>query len=421
MKRHALIHTLGCRLNTADSALLSARLEAAGYLLVNDTAPQIELIVVNSCTVTAEAGRKSRQAVRKFRQQYPQSLIVVTGCSAELERSHYLEDGAADVVLTNPEKRSLAELVGEYLAGRRDLGGAALSMDEHNLVFSEKIGSIFPFRSRAFLKIQEGCNNFCSYCIVPYVRGRERSRSFDECLSDCRKAVADGFAEIVLTGVNTCAYLDQERDLAALVREICQIDGDFRIRLSSTEPHLNNMNLLDVMAGNDRVCRFLHLSLQHGDDQILTAMNRKYTTRDYAQFVAEARRRIPGIHIGSDLIVGYPGETGEAFDRSLEFVKQMEFANLHIFSFSPRPGTPAAKLKNQLPSAVVKERYGRLKQVAEASAAAFLARNHNCVLPVIFEEETADGQIKGWSDNYIEIKAKAGEYPLNKIVGVLYQ
>lgn len=164
--------------------------------------------MVNSCTVTAEAARKSRQAVRKLRAAHPEAVIVVTGCSAELDRDAFLADGAADVVLSNPEKRSLPELVLEYLAGRTDPGGAARSSEEPITPFRERAFGSFPFRSRAFLKIQEGCNNFCSYCIVPYARGPERSRAFDEVLADCRKAVADGFPELVLTGVNTCAYSD---------------------------------------------------------------------------------------------------------------------------------------------------------------------------------------------------------------------
>ena len=246
MKKYAILHTLGCRLNSADSALLVDRLEKAGYSVVQ-SADSVDLVVVNSCTVTAEAARKSRQAVRKFRASYPGALIVVTGCSAELDRDAYLKDGAASVVLSNPEKRGISELILDYLAGRHELGGKAASLNEPVQAFHEEAISRFPFRSRAFLKIQEGCNNFCSYCIVPYARGPERSRSFDEVLADCRQAVAAGYPELVLTGVNTCAYFDAGRDLGALVREVCRIDGNFRVRLSSTEPHPHNIGLLEAL------------------------------------------------------------------------------------------------------------------------------------------------------------------------------
>ena len=345
MNRKAIVFTLGCRLNSADSALLVSRLTEAGYE-VSESAENVALIIVNSCTVTAEAARKSRQMVRKFRSMHPEAVIVVTGCSAELDREAFLADSAADVVLTNPEKRSLPELVGEFLAGHAGLGGALKSMQQPVTPFRENAFGSFPFRSRAFLKIQEGCGNFCSYCIVPYARGPERSRAFDEVLADCRKAVEAGFPELVLTGVNTCAYSDSGRDLGALVHEIARIDGEFRIRLSSTEPAPGNRSLLDVMSSEPKVCRFLHL--------------------EYADFVRAARERIPGIHLGSDLIVGFPGETEEDFAESCRFVESMEFANLHIFTYSPRAGTKAAAMQGQIPEDVQKARIMRLVEAVNA-------------------------------------------------------
>ena len=360
MNRKAIVLTLGCRLNTADSALLVSRLAEAGYE-VAESAEKAALAVVNSCTVTAEAARKSRQAVRKLRATHPEAVIVVTGCSAELDRDAFLTDGAADVVLSNPEKRSLPELVLEYLAGRTDPGGAARSSEEPITPFRERAFGSFPFRSRAFLKIQEGCNNFCSYCIVPYARGPERSRAFDEVLADCRRAVADGFPELVLTGVNTCAYSDAGRGLGELVHAVAGIDGDFRIRLSSTEPAPDNRGLLDVMASEPKVCRFLHLALQHGSNRILKLMNRHYTTDEYAAFVEAAREKIPGIHLGSDLIVGFPGETEKAFQALLEFLEEFHLERVGFFAFSPQPGTPAEKLPNQIAEAE-KERRLELAQ-----------------------------------------------------------
>ena len=417
MNRKAIVFTLGCRLNAADSALLISRLAEAGYE-VSESAENAALVIVNSCTVTAEAARKSRQMVRKFRAAHPEAVIVVTGCSAELDRDAFLADKAADVVLTNPEKRSLPELVGEFLAGHAGLGGVEKSLNQPVTPFREKAFGSFPFRSRAFLKIQEGCGNFCSYCIVPYARGPERSRAFDEVLADCRKAVEAGFPELVLTGVNTCAYSDSGRDLGVLVREIARIDGEFRIRLSSTEPAPGNRSLLDVMASEPKVCRFLHLALQNGSDRILKAMNRHYTTREYADFVRDARERIPGIHLGSDLIVGFPGETEEDFAESCRFVESMEFANLHIFTYSPRAGTPAAALPGRIPPDVAKERHKRLDVIARESKRRFIAGQYGRKLPVIFERVDSDGTARGWSDNYIELRVPAREVPLDRIVPV---
>ena len=417
MNRKAIVFTLGCRLNAADSALLISRLAEAGYE-VSESAENAALVIVNSCTVTAEAARKSRQMVRKFRAAHPEAVIVVTGCSAELDRDAFLADKAADVVLTNPEKRSLPELVGEFLAGQAGLGGVEKSLNQPVTPFREKAFGSFPFRSRAFLKIQEGCGNFCSYCIVPYARGPERSRAFDEVLADCRKAVEAGFPELVLTGVNTCAYSDSGRDLGVLVREIARIDGEFRIRLSSTEPAPGNRSLLDVMASEPKVCRFLHLALQNGSDRILKAMNRHYTTREYADFVRDARERIPGIHLGSDLIVGFPGETEEDFAESCRFVESMEFANLHIFTYSPRAGTPAAALPGRIPPDVAKERHKRLDVIARESKRRFIAGQYGRKLPVIFERVDSDGTARGWSDNYFELRVPAREVPLDRIVPV---
>ena len=406
LKKTAYIHTLGCRLNSADSALLVSRLAAGGYEIV-DSARNASLIVINSCTVTAEAARKSRQAVRKFRQQEENATIVVTGCSAELDRAAFLADGAADLVLTNPEKREIVPSIEAFLREGKKQGGVCKSLDQPVEPFTERATAEFPFRSRAFLKIQEGCNNFCTYCIVPYARGPERSRSFDEVLADCRRAIEAGYPELVLTGVNTCAYSDSGRDLGALVHAVAALDGEFRIRLSSTEPHPTNRSLLDVMASEPRVCRFLHLALQSGCDRTLRAMNRHYCSDDYAEFVEEARKRIPGIHIGSDLIVGFPGETDTDFAESLAFVESMQFANLHVFTYSPRNGTPAASLPGRITAEAAKERHRLMQLAADRSKRRFAESQLGQTLPVIFETVGRDEFAHGWSDNYLAMRLPA--------------
>jgi len=416
-KLKAIIFTLGCRLNAADSALLVSRLRETGYEIV-ESGDDVALVVVNSCTVTAEAARKSRQTVRKFRSTYPDALIVATGCGAELDREAFRKDGAADIILSNPEKRSLPELVLECLRGHAEVGGKAFSLKEPVTPFREKATGSFPFRSRAFLKIQEGCGNFCTYCIVPYTRGPERSRAFDEVLADCRRAIAAGFPELVLTGVNTCAYHDAGRDLCELVRTIAKLDGDFRIRLSSTEPAPDNEALIEVIATEPKVCRFLHLALQNGCDRILAAMHRHYTTGDYAGFVRAARKAVPGIHLGSDLIVGFPGETEEDFAASREFVRSMEFANLHIFTYSPRTGTPAASLPDRVPPEIAKRRHHEMEGIAAESKRRFMESQIGQELPVIFERVDSKGFARGWSDNYLEVRVPADTVPLDRIVRV---
>jgi len=410
---NALVVTLGCRLNAADSALLTARLVSAGYRVLDPDAPDgvPDLVIVNSCAVTAEAVRKSRQTVRHYRKLYPQARIAVTGCAAETAPDAWARDAAADAVLPNPAKRDLAALAGE----RAFSGGASRAQSCET--FAENTHAAFPFRSRAFIKIQEGCDNFCTYCIVPFVRGPARSRAFNEVLDDCRQALRNGFPELVLTGVNTACYRDGARHLGDLVSAISELPGDFRIRLGSTEPDAHHPAWLESLRGNPRICRFLHLSLQHGSDAILRRMNRHYTSREFADFAAQAREVLPGLSLGTDVIAGFPGETEELFEQSRVFVREMDFANTHIFRYSPRPGTRAAGFPDRVPADVSKRRSELLKLDAEQAAARFLDRNCGTAAPVIFETER-DGFLYGWTDHYLQVRVPAGTFPAGKIVQV---
>ena len=422
--RGALIVTLGCRLNQADSALLTDRLSRLGFRILESGGVEVPaLAVVNSCTVTAAAAAKSRQAARRLHKLYPGALVVLTGCSAELDYGGRRRAADGVAILSNPEKRDIGALLDDFLSGRLPDQPMARSADEPAAVFREEAFGQFPFRTRAFLKIQEGCDDFCSYCIVPHSRGRERSRAFDEVVDDCRRAVAAGCPEVVLTGVNTCAYEDAGRGLNELIATLCEtVPGDWRLRLSSTEPAPDNLALLEVMARYPgRVCRFLHLALQHGSDRILHLMNRHYTTREYAEFAAAARRRMPDIHLGSDVIVGFPGETEADFEESLAFIRSMKFANLHIFSYSRRAGTPAATMPGQVPEAVKKRRHRALEQLGEEMAAEFRQSQIGKILPVIFETADAEGNAHGWSDNYLAVSRPAREVELRRIVLVEYR
>ena len=405
MKKTARIVTLGCRLNHADTALLTARLEAAGYVLCENPEVPVDLILVNTCAVTAEAEAKSRRQILRLRRENPDAEIIAAGCAVELNKAALLDAGA-NLALTNPDKKHDFSLA----SGVKSREIAVENFCENSL-------SSFPFRSRAFIKVQEGCDNFCSYCIVPVVRGASRSRDFAEVVADCRKNIEAGFPEIVLTGVNTCNYFDRGHDLAGLIREISAIPGDFRIRLSSTEPHPGDLSLLELMAENPKICRFLHLSMQHGCDRILQLMNRRYTAAEFAQFVANARKMVPDIHIGTDFIVGFPGETGEDFSEAMQLVSQMNFANIHCFAYSPRPGTVAAGLPGRVPPGVVRERMERLRQISEVSSRSFALSQCGKTLPVIFERYVK-GKAVGWSDNYLEIAVEKNNIPLRQIVEI---
>jgi len=396
------VFTLGCRLNQADSALICDRLKSDGWEIVRpEYSGRIDLLIINTCTVTAAASRKSRQAARRFRLKHPEACIIVTGCSAEIENSAWTKEEAVDIILTNPEKKQISSLVKDFLQKKNISSGHTFSINQGIEIFKEKVGGNFPFKSRAFLKVQEGCNNFCTYCIVPYARGPERSRDWDEVIADFKQFIEKGFEEIVLTGVNICAYNDRGRTLNELIDALCVIPGDFRIRLSSTEPHPNNMDLLKTMAENPKVCRFLHLSLQHGCDEILKAMGRKYTTGEFARFIEEARRLIPGIHLGTDVIVGFPGETEAHFEQEIEFVKKMNFSNIHIFTYSKREKTPAATMPDQVPGNIANERRLRLVEIAATMKTDFVKSQLGKTLPVLFERKNKTGCFQGWSDNYI--------------------
>lgn len=418
-KGNAAIFTLGCRLNQADTALICDRLEDAGWKIVrSEYSGRIDLVIINSCTVTAAAARKSRQAARRFRSKHPEACIVVTGCSTEIENSAWKNEEVVDIILTNPEKKKIHLLVEEFLQQKNVSSGHCFSLDQPVEVFKEKSAGNFPFKSRAFLKIQEGCNNFCTYCIVPYARGPERSRDWDEVVSDFKNFIDKGFQEIVLTGVNICAYNDRGKSLNELIDHLCALPGKFRIRLSSTEPHPNNMDLLETMARNPKVCRFLHLSLQHGSDKILKEMGRKYTTDEFANFIDKARELIPDIHLGTDVIVGFPGESEADFEIEMKFVERMKFANMHIFTYSPREGTPAAKMKNQISGKVANERRLRLVELADKMKLDFIKSQSGKELPVIFERKNKAGYYQGWSDNYINIICKNSSIIKNVITSV---
>ncbi len=407
IRGNAAVFTLGCRLNQADSALMCDRLRHRGWKIVptNGNVPA-DLLIINTCVVTAAAASKSRQATRKLRERHPAACVIVVGCGAEIDQEAWSQEPAVDLVLTNPGKRDIVEAVNQFLSSRYQYPNKVQqkSLDEAVTTFTEQARGYFPFRSRGFLKIQEGCNNFCTYCIVPYARGPERSRDSGEILADFKQLLASGFQEIVLTGVNICAYDDRGKRLADLLLELAALPGNFRIRLSSTEPHPRNPEILEIMRDNHKICRFLHLSLQHGTDEILRGMGRKYTTTEYAEFVALARKLIPGLHLGTDIIVGFPGETDTLFEEEMAFVARMGFANMHLFSFSPRTGTPAATMSGQVTAATVKNRYKRLNRLATELKRDFLVSQLDKKVDVIFESRNRNGYSIGWSDNYMKAR-----------------
>lgn len=421
----AALLTLGCRLNQADSSLLCGRLRKMGFEIVSpDSASSPNLIIVNSCSVTAAAARKSRQALRAIREENPQSFIVMTGCSAVVDKDELNDLADCDLLISNEEKKDIERILPRYLAYLTpDPAKKKNAPPEDQAVFLERASTFVPFKSRAILKIQEGCENFCTYCIVPYSRGRERSRAIAETIEDFRQLVEGGFREIVLSGVNICNYSEGGTNLVGLIeRLLAEVPGDYRIRLSSTEPGPVIPELISCMAAHPRrICAFLHLPLQNGSDAILKRMGRKYTTADFESYVKLARASVPNIHIGTDLIVGFPGETAALFEKSCAFVKKIGFSNIHIFPFSPRQGTPAEKMPGRIVGEELDERLKILKELKQESAAAFMKSLLRTRETVLVENKTPTGVCEGWSGNYVKTRFMGPEAEPKTLVDIVFR
>ncbi len=418
--------TVGCRLNQADTALIFGRLRDAGYEIVEpDSEGPIGVIIINSCAVTASASQKSRQYVRACRRKHPEAKIIVTGCESEVEKEFWKSEKAVDIYLPNTEKTEILDHIN---------GKSPEQKTANKKVFMEKTTGFYPFRSRAFIKVQEGCEAFCTYCIVPYARGPERSRDHKEIICEFRNLLEQGFKEIILTGVNISTYRDGKLGLSELLTELLDIEGDFRIRLSSTEPHLENKKLIGIMNDNLKLCRFLHLPLQHGADEILKLMGRKYSTEDFADFAEEAISSVPGIHLGTDVICGFPGETEKLFEKSCRFIESIPFANLHVFSFSPRKRTPAASYADKVQPKLVKERHRKLEDIDDNLANKFLDSQLGETLRILIEKVHLNGDVEGlpayggskgnfacegWSDNYIRVVSKLKDAKAGSFADVL--
>lgn len=420
----AAVFTLGCRLNQADSALLANRLRRMGFDIVSVDAPSSpNLIIVNSCTVTGIAAKKSRQSLKSLRDENPQSFIVMTGCSADIDRDALDQLHECDLILSNEQKKDIERILPRHLAYLQNPGSAGNKEDAApQNVFHELAEGEFPFKSRAILKVQEGCDNFCTYCIVPYARGRERSRDLEETVADFKHLVDAGFQEIVLSGVNICNYNCNGVDLVGLIGRLLEVPGTWRIRLSSTEPGPIVPELVKCIAAHpDKICAFLHLPIQNGSEEILQKMGRKYSAAGYVKMIADARAAVPGLHVGTDLIVGFPGETAENFKECCKTITSLDFANIHVFPYSPRKGTPAADMSGRVMGEELDRRLEEMKKIKTDSAAAFLKTLIGQEETVLVESKHPNGVCEGWSGNYVKTRFLAPDQDLRKLVRVRFK
>lgn len=399
------INTLGCRLNQAESEQIAQQFRLAGYEIVGDAA-QADLLVVNTCTVTGDAGRKSRRAARPGR---PGQRVVVTGCHSEVRPQEF---ASADLVVRSAEKEQLAALAAE----RFGLDGFALGADFR----PDARLTLYPLvldKTRTFVKIQDGCNLSCSFCLTTIARGDARSRPLGEIVREVAILAEQGCQEVVLTGVHTGSYgHDRDADLGQLIERLLSETAIPRLRLSSLEPWNFKTDWLELWQRFDgRLCRHLHMSLQSGCDSVLRRMRRAYTSRQFASKVAAARAAIPDVAITTDIIVGFPGETGEEHAASLAFVEAMSFADAHIFNFSPRPGTRAATMPGHLDETTRRTRHAEMAAASAASAARFRASMVGQRLPVLWEQPRADSTATGLTDTYLRVYAAPRSVERNTI------
>ena len=393
-------HTLGCKVNQYETEAMQKLFEAAGYEISG--AETAEVVVVNTCTVTALSSQKSRQIIRRAIKANPNAVVAVVGCYAQNSPAEISKIDGVDVIIGTADRTKIVALVEQALKNRDEKILRVTGVE--NISEFEELPHA-PHRTRAFLKIEDGCNNFCSYCIIPYVRGRVRSRSLESIRAECLQLKTAGYKEIVLTGIHIGAYGRDFRDgtnLVDAIKVVLDTANPARLRLGSLESAEMSDALINLMKTDSRICNHVHLPLQSGCDEILKAMRRPYTTKNFAELTARLVAEVPDISIGTDLIVGFPGETDENFAETIEFVKNQPFSKIHVFPFSAREGTVAATLPNQVDAKTKKIRVNRALEISATKERTFAEKLIGKTVEIIAETETA-GLVDGLTRNYVRV------------------
>jgi threonylcarbamoyladenosine tRNA methylthiotransferase MtaB len=401
MKKVA-ITTLGCKTNQFESAAIIESIGKKGYSVV-PFADFADVYIINTCTVTAKSDAESRRLIRRARNRNASARIVVTGCYAQLAHEEIRNMPGVSIVLGNNEKRDLADLLEKI-----DSGPVVMVSD-----ISEKrpadgvVLETFAEHTRAFLQVQNGCDAFCSYCIVPYVRGRSRSVELEDAVEGIRSFVEKGFKEVVLTGIHLGMYgidLEPPKSMLDLLSAAEQRTGLARLRTGSLEPAEITDHLVEFISSSKIICPHLHVPLQSGDDRVLSRMNRHYTTRFYSDVIGKLTAAIPGVCLGTDIIAGFPGESEQEFENTQKFLEALPLAYFHVFPFSPREQTPAAGMGGRVPSGVVRERAKILRTLSEAKKDAYYKSFLGKELDVLVQSREQDGSFRGLSRNYIPVE-----------------
>ena len=387
--------TLGCRVNLFETDALASRFKANGYEVVDSGAADI--FVVNTCTVTNTSDQKCRQAIHLIRRKYPQALVVVTGCMVNHRKEELIQSGIADYVIDNERKSALFDIVDEHFkTGHSDPEGYDRDLFSYRPAFD-------TFHTRSLIKIHDGCNNFCSYCIIPMVRGRATSRPAKEVYQNIQEVVDHGFKEIVLTGVNMGRYHDGDTDFETLVEHIINIKGDFRVRVSSIEPDQFSDRFLQLFQ-HEKLAPHMHICLQSGSDDTLKRMHRFYTTSQFRAMCQRIQTFRPDFNLTTDLIVGFPGETEAAFQESCDFAREIGFSHIHTFKYSKRTGTKAAVMPDQIPENEKHRRSELMRTISLENKLKYFERMKGRTQRMLIERIDANGRAKGYGEHYLPLQ-----------------
>lgn len=391
-------------MNQYETNAIAQKFIEKGYTKV-EFDEKADIYVINTCTVTSMADKKSRQIIRQAKTHNKNAIVVATGCYAQVSKAELEKIEELDIIVGNTEKNNIVKIVEEYSNSKEEEVGKI----EEEKEFQDFGTVTYTEKTRAVIKVQDGCNNFCSYCIIPYAKGRVRSRKPESVIKEVKEIVKEGIKEVVITGIHVASYGKDFEDgtrLIDLLEQINKIEGLKRIRLGSLEPNLITPEFVERLGNVDKICDHFHLSLQSGCDGTLKRMNRKYTTQEFENGVKLLRKKFPEVALTTDIIVGFPGETEEEFDTTYEFLSKIKFSKMHVFKYSQRKGTVAAKMKNQVNPQIKEERSSKLIELSNKNEIEFLDNNIGKELEVLFETKTQNGYTEGHTTNYITVKSK---------------
>ena len=413
MNGKVALHTLGCKLNFSETSTIGEQFLSKGFSIV-DINDDADVFVFNTCTVTENAEKECRQLVRRVLRKNPSAYVIVTGCYAQLRPEEIAKINGVDAVIGSNEKFNLFSIINNF--NKTDLACIRVSPFDDINSFGEAHSSDADSRTRAYFKIQDGCDYKCSFCTIPLARGKSRSMNPEEAVTEFQKLVDQNYKEIILTGVNVGDYGNQfNLNLTALISRFVKIPGDFRIRISSVEPNLLTDELIDLVASEDKICNHLHIPLQSGSNEILKAMQRRYTSEDYKNVITKAYEKIKDAGIGVDVIVGFPGETEKHFIATHNFLKDLPISYLHVFTYSERPDTKAITLDGKVDVAERKRRNKILRTLSDKLKHKFYNEMIGKKSRVLFEHEITDGKMKGFTSNYVRVEKSFNEAAVNRL------